>query len=152
MKIERNVKLPVKISKPLGTNQKIAKPTTRALMDFVNGTDENIRMTFDSEVELKTEYKNLRAYCNSHQLSVNFIIDPNKNRLYIARKAIHCKPKEDGAIAGILFRHGNDDYGLWEEFSLTEEEENSIWKILVNHDTEGCSVRGTRKQIAKEME
>lgn len=54
-------------------------------------------------------------------------------------------------ISGIIFEHGNDDYGLWEGFSLTEEEENAIWKILAMHDTEGCSLRGTRKEIAKEI-
>jgi hypothetical protein len=54
-------------------------------------------------------------------------------------------------ISGIIFQHGNDDYGLWEGFYLTEEEENLIMEILNKHDTEGCSVRGTRKEIAKEM-
>lgn len=152
MKIERNVELPRKIEKFLGTNQKIAKPTTQALIDFVNGTDENVCMTFDSLDELKTEYRRLRSYCYTHQLSVNFVLESSKNRLYITRKAIHCKPREDGAIAGIFFRHGNDDYGMWEGFSLTEKEENTIWEIFEKHDTEGCSVRGTRKQIAKEME
>lgn len=152
MKIEKNVTVPSRMEKFLGNNGKIAKPTTKALVDFVNGTDENICMTFDSEDELKAEFRYLRSYCYSHQLSVSFVLESSKNKLYITRKAIHCKPREDGAIAGIVFRHGNDDYGLWEGFSLTEEEENAIWKILVNHDTEGCSVRGTRKQIAKEME
>ena len=54
-------------------------------------------------------------------------------------------------ICGIIFEHGNDDYGLWEGFSLTEEEENIIWKILEKHDTEGCSIRGTRKEIAEDF-
>ena len=54
-------------------------------------------------------------------------------------------------ISGIIFEHGNDDYGLWEGFSLAEEDENAIWKILAMHDTEGCSLRGTRKEIAKEI-
>lgn len=54
-------------------------------------------------------------------------------------------------ISGIIFEHGNDDYGFWEGFSLTEAEENAIWQILMNHDTEGCSIRGTRKDIAEEI-
>lgn len=54
-------------------------------------------------------------------------------------------------ISGIIFEHGNDDYGFWEGFSLTEAEENAIWQILMNHDTEGYSIRGTRKDIAKEI-
>lgn len=54
-------------------------------------------------------------------------------------------------IAGIVFEHGNNDYGYWEGFSLTEEEENQIMEILMRHDTEGCSIRGTRKEIAEEI-
>lgn len=53
-------------------------------------------------------------------------------------------------IAGILWQHGNDDYALWEGFSLTEEEENAIWAILERHNAEGCSVRGFYNQIIVE--
>jgi hypothetical protein len=53
-------------------------------------------------------------------------------------------------IAGILFQHGEDDYDLWEEFNLTEEEEGVIMAILEKHVTEGCSVRGTYNQIIVE--
>lgn len=54
-------------------------------------------------------------------------------------------------IDGILFEHGKDDFGLWEGFDLSEEDENAIWKILQKYDTRGCSVRGTRREIAKEI-
>ena len=54
-------------------------------------------------------------------------------------------------IAGIVIEHGRDDFGYWEGFSLTEAEENAIWNILSNHDTEGCSIRGSRKEIAEEI-
>lgn len=54
-------------------------------------------------------------------------------------------------ISGIIFEHDNNDFGLWEGFYLTEEEENAIWQILMKHDTEGCSIRGTRKEIAEEI-
>lgn len=54
-------------------------------------------------------------------------------------------------IAGIIFEHGDNDFGYWEGFYLTEDEENEIWNILSNHDTEGCSIRGTRKEISKEI-
>lgn len=54
-------------------------------------------------------------------------------------------------ICGIIFEHGKNDFGLWEGLYLTEDEENAIWAILMKHDTEGCSVRGTRKEIAEEM-
>lgn len=55
-------------------------------------------------------------------------------------------------IAGILFEHGRDDFGFWEGFELSEEDEIAIWQILQKYDTRGCSVRGTRKEIAREIE
>lgn len=54
-------------------------------------------------------------------------------------------------ISGIIFEHGKDDYGLWEGFYLTEDEKNQIMEILMKHDTEGCSIRGTLEEIAKEI-
>lgn len=54
-------------------------------------------------------------------------------------------------ICGIIFEHGQNDFGLWEGFSLSEEEENAIQQILMKHDTEGCSVRGTKQEIADEL-
>ena len=54
-------------------------------------------------------------------------------------------------IAGIVIEHGNNNFGYWEGFYLTEDEENVIWDILRKHDTEGCSIRGTRKEIAEEI-
>lgn len=45
-------------------------------------------------------------------------------------------------ISGIVIEHGDNDFGYWEGFSLTEDEENAIWNILNKHDTEGCSLRG----------
>lgn len=47
--------------------------------------------------------------------------------------------------------HGENDYGYWEGFSLTEEEEEQIYEILMRHDAEGCSIRGTRNDIANEI-
>lgn len=54
-------------------------------------------------------------------------------------------------ISGIIFEHGKDDFGIWEGFCLTEEEEKSICEILTKHDTEGWSVRGTRNEITEEI-
>lgn len=54
-------------------------------------------------------------------------------------------------ISGIIFEHGNNDFGYWTGFSLTEDEENAIWNILNKHDIEGCSLRGTQKEIAEEI-
>ena len=54
-------------------------------------------------------------------------------------------------IVGIVIEHGSNDFGYWEGFNLTEDEENAIQEILNKHDTEGCSLRGTRKEIAEEI-
>lgn len=55
-------------------------------------------------------------------------------------------------ITGVIIKHGKNDYGLWEGFNLSEEDENIIQQILIKYDTEGYSVRGTREEIAREME
>lgn len=54
-------------------------------------------------------------------------------------------------ISGIVFENEKDDYLLCGGFTLTEEEENAIWKILMNHDTEEYFVRGIWKEIAEEI-
>lgn len=58
---------------------------------------------------------------------------------------------DDIRICGIVFEHGENDFGYWDGFSLTEDEENEIMKILQNHDTEGCSIRGSKEEIIKEI-
>lgn len=57
----------------------------------------------------------------------------------------------DVRISGILFSHDDGDVGLWEGFYLSEEDESAIAGILSKYDTEGCSVRGARKDIAEEI-
>lgn len=54
-------------------------------------------------------------------------------------------------ILGIVIKHGKNDVGYWEGFNLTEAEENAIWNILSKHDSEGCSLRRTPKEIAEEI-
>lgn len=149
MKIEKNVSIPKK-----NTGRK-PKQSTMIFKEFVDGTDDVICIEFDSLEELQREYGNIRKYQLRHKLKVaDFSLDYEDYKLYIERKDVkHKTIKEDKIkISGIIFQHGNDDYGLWEEFYLTEEEENVIRNILIRHDTEGCSVQGTRKQIAREME
>ena len=55
------------------------------------------------------------------------------------------------SIWGILFCHGKNDYEIWEGFRLSEDELNQIMQILMEHDTEGCSIRGTLSEIAQEI-
>lgn len=57
----------------------------------------------------------------------------------------------DAKLNAIIFKHGNDDFELWEGFSLSSEEEKQIHEILSHHETEGCSVRGSKKDIIEEM-
>ena len=59
--------------------------------------------------------------------------------------------KDEIRISGIIFEHGADDYGFWEGFILSDEDENAIQNILSKYDTEGCSVRGTKSEITKEF-
>lgn len=60
--------------------------------------------------------------------------------------------KEKISIVGIMFQHGNeDDFGYWNEFSLSKEDEEAIWNILMKYDTEGCSVRGTLEEVVEDM-
>lgn len=54
-------------------------------------------------------------------------------------------------ITGIVIKHGNNDFEYWTDFSLTEDEENTIWNILNKHDIEGCSVRGTKKDTIEDI-
>lgn len=53
-------------------------------------------------------------------------------------------------ISGIVLEHEKNNY-VCGGFTLTEEEENVIWKILMNHDTEEYFVRGIWKEIAEEI-
>lgn len=59
---------------------------------------------------------------------------------------------EKTSIDGIIFKNGDDDFELWEEFSLTKEEEDAILKILKNHETQGGCIRGTREEIRRKIE
>lgn len=54
-------------------------------------------------------------------------------------------------IKGIIYEHGPNDFGVWTDFYLTEEEKEIIENILMRHDVEGCSVRGTREELAEEL-
>ena len=55
--------------------------------------------------------------------------------------------EEKISIHGIMMNHGKDGFSYWDGFSLTKEEEEAIWKILMRHDTEGCSVCGTWEDV-----
>lgn len=54
-------------------------------------------------------------------------------------------------IYGVIFSHGDGDYGLWNGIRLSEQDENAIQAILRKYDTQGVSVRGTMDEIIQEM-
>ena len=54
-------------------------------------------------------------------------------------------------ICGIMSEYGNNDFGYWDGFQLTYEEELAIWQILSKHDTEGSSVRGTWNDVIDDI-
>ena len=58
---------------------------------------------------------------------------------------------EEDRVCGIMIVHGDDDFGYWGGFCLTEEDENAIWKILSKYDTQGCSVRGTWNDVIEDI-
>lgn len=62
------------------------------------------------------------------------------------------KPRETEIISSIIFKHGEDDYSIWNGFALSKEDNNAIQKILQKYTTDGCSVRGTQKEITRELQ
>lgn len=77
------------------------------------------------------------------------LVDKRKVLSQIGVEIMNTETKQE--IIGIVMCHGENDYGYWEGFSLTEEEEEQIYEILMRHDTEGCSIRGTRNDIANDI-
>jgi hypothetical protein len=104
-----------------------------------DGSDECKDWLYDIAKELELTDMEYWEYCsyNVDMLSC-----------FLAEKETE---NEITTISGIIFQHGADDFGLWEGFVLSEEDENAIWKILQKYETEGCSVRGTRKEIAYDL-
>lgn len=78
-------------------------------------------------------------------------LNENGNLLHPVGNSISNSHNDEIRIAGIIFEHGKNDYGLWEGFNLSKEDENAIQQILMKYDTEGCSTRGTMKEISMEL-
>lgn len=55
-------------------------------------------------------------------------------------------------ICGIMMQYGNgNDFSFWNGFSLSDEDNETIQKILMKYDTEGCSVRGTWEGVVEDI-
>lgn len=59
--------------------------------------------------------------------------------------------ENNAQIFGIIFLEDENEYSLWTEFGLTEEEKEIISRIMENHVNEGGSIRGDMKMIIKEL-
>lgn len=53
-------------------------------------------------------------------------------------------------LVAVVFKHGKDDYGLW-QLDIPRSEKKKIMDILNKYDTTGCSIRGTATEIAEEF-
>lgn len=50
-------------------------------------------------------------------------------------------------IEGIVFRYGDDDYSFWMPGISKEENEKFVQTLFSAFEDNGCSVRGTKKDI-----
>lgn len=53
-------------------------------------------------------------------------------------------------LTAVIYRHGTDDYEIW-TLDLPESAVTEIENILNRYIDTGCSVRGTAKEIGKEI-
>ena len=56
----------------------------------------------------------------------------------------------NGEIVGIIHQYGKDDFSIW-NVQLSEDDANTISKILEKYDTTGYSVRGNSQIQIKEV-
>lgn len=54
---------------------------------------------------------------------------------------------ENPKIEGIVFKHGDDDYSFWMPDISKDENEKFVQTLFAAFEDNGCSVRGTKKDI-----
>lgn len=60
------------------------------------------------------------------------------------------KEEENSTLIALVFREGEDDYSIWyPEVDLNDDE--IFNNFLLEHELDGCSVRGTRANIVEEL-
>lgn len=104
--------------------------------DFLK-KDYYVNVLYDSELTSEREDVDVIGFDESYDFG-DFQVDWQED-------------ETESKIHGIIYEHGEDDYGLWEGFNLSKEDADTIQQILSKYDTDGCSVRGTRKEIAAEI-
>ena len=54
-------------------------------------------------------------------------------------------------IVGIVFEHSDKTVSCWDGFNLTDDDQETIGVVLLKHETEGYSVRGTLNDVLNEL-
>lgn len=91
----------------------------------------------------KTAIKEIMVSCVSVEQALSEIM-PDEMSETLSEES---EPK----VVGFLIQHGHDDYSYWNGFSLTDKEKKQIQEIICRHDTEGYSIRGSKKEILKDI-
>lgn len=114
------------------------------LPDKVNALDLNINLSqYDTNEDL--DYNEDFLYGVSEALSEKYGFCHDGFELEISMGKMESK------IVGIINQFGENDFSYWTGFCLNDEEQKQIEEILHRHDTEGCSIRGTRSDISNEI-
>lgn len=56
----------------------------------------------------------------------------------------------DIVLEGVLYKHGENDFELW-QLDIPDEAINEIEAILDKYRHRGCSLRGTAREICDDM-
>lgn len=78
------------------------------------------------------------------------ILDKDLENLLELENEVDLNETEDITMEAIVYKHGEDDYGIW-QLDLPQEAIDKIENILSEYAHRGCSVRGTMKEILEEM-
>lgn len=114
------------------------------LPDKVNALDLNINLSqYDTNEDLN--YNEDFLYGVSEALSEKYGFCHDGFELEISMGKMESK------IVGIINQFGENDFSYWTGFCLNDEEQKQIEEILHRHDTEGCSIRGTKSDISNEI-
>ena len=112
--------------------------------DKVNALDLNINLSqYDTNEDLN--YNEDFLYGVSEALSEKYGFCHDGFELEISMGKMESK------IVGIINQFGENDFSYWTGFCLNDEEQKQIEEILHRHDTEGCSIRGTKSDISNEI-
>jgi len=116
--------------------------TIKALMKLLaeDHTEESMEFLYDMMFELcLISAISMKEFFRLPEKTLNAIIEGNRINL------------NDCEMVGILYKYNNGDLGLW-QLDHPEEVIDKIQDCLDLYINRGCSVRGTAKEIADEVE